>query len=545
MENNVTKTFSKFLHSIGAKVSETSTDEFIENHPDHNTMIAYVDALEKWNIEYAALKVTDDDYLQIPTPHITYLRRNGGTFALVKKVTSETIEWYDTNSGWIKDILSDFKNDWSNIVLVAETNDKSGETEYKQNRNKEILSSIRLPLSITLIAIALVAFVFYNNFVFTFFTLPLFVFKLSGVVITSLLLVKTIDVNNDFVNKLCNVGKKVSCQSILDSDAAKITSWLSWSDLGFIYFSSTLTIFLLCGVNSNNLNTFLSLQFILSSFGVVFSFYSVYYQAVIAKIWCPLCLGVIGLFWLEFLTLITYFYFYSSPILVITTDMAAAGLIGLSVPIVFLLLFKKTAIEAQEAKRLKSELIKLKSNPEVFDTLIRNQRKMPFIPQGMGVIILGNSKAEHTLTMVSNPLCSPCAKMHLRIEKVLAKTSNLKCQIIFNTNPDGIDVGGKLVRKIFSLKPAQQQQAVMEWSKSNNQNFDHWNKPYTDVNEREVSQIWQIEQHNWVNNAEIRRTPTLFFDGCLLPSIIKVEELAYLTQYQKDSISEDLQIKYI
>lgn len=536
MENNITKTFSKFLHSIGAKVTKVSAEEFIEKHPDYNTMVAYVDALEKWNIEYAALKVSDDDYLQMPTPHITYLRRNGGTFALVKKVTSETIEWYDTNTGWVKDFLSDFKNDWSKVVLLAETNDKSGEIEYTQKRKKEIWNNSRLPLLVTLIAISLMAFISYSNFLFTLLTIPLLVLKLSGIVIVTLLLVKSIDTNNDFVNKLCNVGKKVSCQSILDSEAAKITSWLSWSDLGFIYFSSTLIVFLLCGSSSTDLNLFFSLQLLFSSVGVLFSFYSVYYQAIIAKIWCPLCLGVIAIFWLEFFTLSTYFY-NSTISFLITNDIISACLLGLSLPIAFLLLFKKTAIEAQEAKKLKSELIKLKSNPEVFETLIRNQNKMPFLPQGMGVITLGNLEAEHTLTMVSNPLCSPCAKMHLRIESVLARTNNLKCQIIFNTNPNDIDVGGRLVRKIFSLKPEQQHQAITEWSRNNNQNFDQWNKPYISINEKDVAQIWQDEHRNWANEAEVKRTPTLFFNGYMLPTIIKVEELEYVTQNQKRIIT--------
>lgn len=536
MENNITKTFSKFLHSIGAKVTKTSVEEFIEKHPDHDTMVAYVDALEKWNIEYAALKVSDDDYLQMPTPHITYLRRNGGTFAVVKKVTSDTIEWYDTNTGWVKDFLSDFKNDWSRVVLLAETNDKSGEIEYVQKRKKEIWNKSRLPLSITLIAVSIMAFTSYSNFLFTLLTIPLLILKLSGLVIVTLLLVKSIDSNNDFVNKLCNVGKKVSCQSILDSEAAKITSWLSWSDLGFIYFSSTLISFLLCGSSPTNLNFFFSLQFIFSSIGVLFSFYSIYYQAFIAKIWCPLCLGVIAIFWLELFTLSTYFY-NSAFSFLITNYIVAFCLVGLSLPIAFLLLFKKTAIEAIETKKLKSELIKLKSNPEVFETLMRKQRRMQFIPQGMGVITLGNPEAEHTLTMVSNPLCTPCAKMHLRIETVLAKTSNLKCQVIFNTDPNGSDVGGQFVRKVFSIKPEQQHQAITDWSSNNNRNFNQWNKPYININEKDIAKIWQKEHSIWTNEAEVKRTPTLFFNGYLLPNIIKVEELEYIIQNQKADVT--------
>ncbi len=47
MENNLTKTFSEFLSLIGAKVTRTTATDYLETRPEHNTMVGYVDALNK------------------------------------------------------------------------------------------------------------------------------------------------------------------------------------------------------------------------------------------------------------------------------------------------------------------------------------------------------------------------------------------------------------------------------------------------------------------------------------------------------------------
>ena len=468
-------------------------------------------------VNYAAIKLQKEELLPLPLPFITFHKRNGGTFNLVSEITDGNIKWYDTEAGWKENLLEDFVLDWSGVVLVAEKNEFSGEENYLVKSKNEFLANVRIPLGISLIGIVTILSLQLNVNNWNTLFIGVLLILISGSIISTLLLVKSTNNENEFVNKICNVGSKISCQSILDSPAAKINSWLTWSDLGFIYFIGN-TLFLL--MFRDNLSQFYSYHLIFSSIGIIFSFYSIYYQGFKAKIWCPLCLGVIALFWYEMIFLIINFpiinfqlYLYNSFLIQI--------IISILIPSAFLLFYKKEANKAQESNSLKNELNRLKSNPTILKSLMEIQPKMPFLPKGIGVVTIGNLNANNTLTIVSNPLCTPCSKMHVRIEEILKKTDKIKCQIVIITNPGDIDVGGKFARKVFSLPVKEQASAISSWYNRNDGNFENWNQQYLNYSEKDISEIFREDQRQWADEAQIKSTPTLFFNGFKLPSVSK------------------------
>lgn len=520
MKSNIALTFVRFLKELDAKVTKTSAFEYIESHPEEGSLLSISEGLEHWNIETAAIRITEEQLVEMPTPFITFFKRNGGTFGVVRSYKDGMLEWYDSNKGIVTQAWSEFQHDWSGVVLLAETNESSGEKGYQQKVNQEFLKNSRVPLGLSLAAIAFLGIWLLTPSSFGFYANALLLLKAIGAVLSVLLLVKSANTDNEFVNKLCNVGAKVSCQSILDSPAAKLTSWLSLSDIGFIYFFASLISILLLG---NDLATFLAYHAVTSSMALAFGAYSIYYQGKIAKMWCPLCLGVLGVLVLEAAIVFAVF----EPVFSISISFVFSLITSLAIRIAFLLLYKNELTKAAERDGLKNELSRLKSNPKIIDALMASQKAMPFLPKGMGVVSIGNKNADHVLTIVSNPLCNPCAKMHQRIEKVLEKTDNLRCEIVFTTNHDDIDIGGKVVRKILSLPSNLQEEATSEWYHSNNRNFDDWNKKYLEHEEKEVAELFRKEQRQWNDDAEIKSTPTLFYNGKSLPHIIKVEDLEF------------------
>ncbi len=502
-------------------VTESSALEYLETHPDEGSMLAYSDALNYYKIENAAVRITQEDLTSLPTPFVAFSQIHGGTFSVVKNLTENTIEWFDTQKGWVKDKLEDFTKTWSGVVLLAETDEKSGEKNYTTKRRDEILRNIRIPVAVALTAFIFLYFIINAPLVST----PshiLLGLKAIGMVISTLLFVKSIDNANSLVNKLCNAGSKISCQSILDSPAAKITPWLSLSDIGFVYFVSSFISILLLG---SDLTAFLAYHTLVSILALLFGAYSIYYQGKIARMWCPLCLGVVGVLAME--ALIVFLNY--EPFFTISATFVISLLISLALPIAFLLFYKNELVKAIERDALKNELSRLKSNPQIIDSLMASQKPMPFLPNGMGILSIGNKHADHVLTIISNPLCNPCAKMHERIEKVLDKSDNLRCDIVFVTNHNDLDIGGKVVRKILSLPANLQEEATSLWYRNNNRNFDNWNKRYHDFEEKEVAELFRKEQKQWSDDAEIKSTPTLFYNGKKLPNIIKVEDLEFAT----------------
>lgn len=506
-------------------VTESSALEYLETHPDEGSMLAYSDALNHFKIENAAVRISQEDLITLPTPFIAFSQVHGGTFSVVKNLTENTIEWFDTQKGWVKDKLEEFTKTWSGVVLLAETDEKSGEKNYTLKRRNEILSNIRIPIAVSIVALIFLYFIFTAPLVNT-QTYILLGLKAVGMIISTLLFVKSIDNANSLVNKLCNAGSKISCQSILDSPAAKITPWFSWSDAGFIYFFGSFLGLLFSLGNPNSINTFWTVQLVFSSFSMLFSSYSLYYQGVKTKMWCTLCLGVVTVFFLEAILTLSFTSFMKNTF-EIQEHLSTA--IGFLLPTAFIVLYQRTAIKALESKSLKKELTKLKSNPQVFEALMANQRQMLEIPEDMPVITIGNENAEHTLTMVSNPLCSPCASMHARIEKILEENENVKCQIIFLSSTNENNAGGKFVRKLFSLPEELVPTALHRWFNINDKNFEKWNEGFQTYKTQKETRNIQDYHNFWSNTAEIKVTPTIFYNNRLLPDMIKLENLSHYT----------------
>lgn len=128
------------------------------------------------------------------------------------------------------------------------------------------------------------------------------VIKLGGVITTILLLIQGIDDKNPLLQKICNGADNKNCNAILSSNAANLSAYLSWSEVGFFYFSGTWLVILF---ESNHI----ALLQMLASFNLVslpYTIYSIYFQWRIAKQWCTLCCIVQVILWSEFFTFLPY-----------------------------------------------------------------------------------------------------------------------------------------------------------------------------------------------------------------------------------------------
>ncbi|RYF33435.1 MAG: vitamin K epoxide reductase family protein, partial [Cytophagaceae bacterium] len=113
-----------------------------------------------------------------------------------------------------------------------------------------------------------------------------------------------INSNNPFIQNLCNSDGKNNCNAILKSDASRITSWLSWSEVGFFYFTGSLLSLLFAP----------SSLFILAWVNVMalpYTIYSLSYQYR-NKTWCALCCTVQALLVLELITALVFGLLQSS-----------------------------------------------------------------------------------------------------------------------------------------------------------------------------------------------------------------------------------------
>ena len=110
---------------------------------------------------------------------------------------------------------------------------------------------------------------------------------LTGLSVCLILFFKSAGYSSKFASVLCNSKKsKFDCNNVIIPKHAYIYADISWADAGVIYFL-TMTITSLFPFETNHF-----FHISLSAATLPFIIYSIYYQIVIAKSFCILCLMV-------------------------------------------------------------------------------------------------------------------------------------------------------------------------------------------------------------------------------------------------------------
>ena len=545
-DNAVVATY-QYLKAIGAKVTEDTVEETLKNHPDYPSLLATSDALNEWKIENVAVGLKPEQISELPTPFLAYLTIEGGIFAMVKTIKDDAIEWIHTKEGFKREKTEEFLKKWNGVVLMAEPNEQSGEKNFVENNKKVFIQNLRMPILVigtTLLVISLL----YHSFTADWHYNALLLTKLAGIIVSSLLLWQSIDKNNPFIKSLCNssASKKsgLGCSEILSSDAAQVTSWLNWSEVGFFYFAGGFIALLSpeasVALTPDGGTKISFLIGIMSILVLPYTIWSVYYQALVAKQWCTLCLTVQGLFVVEFLININFISDFSNQFSRISIDELVAPLSGAGGAVLVWIFLKPILQKSQQVTPLKNDLKRFKNNPNLFLSLLQKQAEMPFVPQNMNTIIFGNPNAEHTITMVTNPFCQPCAKAHKVIEGLLETNENLNCQVIFLASNIEDDKRGAVARTILSLPQEQQAEALHQWYENEERSIEKWQQLLGVVENRNTESI--IAQHQvWCDMAKIEATPTLFLDGNKIPELYRIGDLKGILKYLPTT---DLQIEH-
>ena len=521
MEKTASRILEQLLKILDVKATPTQINEEVEKHPGPENLLAFGGLLSNWRVAHNIKSVSKYDIAEIRCPFLTmYL----GKTIIVLSYNDSKVGIF-SNTGKFKSVeKSRFDTSYSGFVLIVKVEKSSGEENYVTNKRIELVESLR-PYFLLIGAISLLLIYFMTRWaIFKSYNSNYFLLVgiiLAGLIVTIILLLQNVDKDNPLVQSLCGSDKDKNCNAVLGSDASYITKELSWSEVGFFYFAGNFLLLLFSKQVTTELFRLLGYINLLC---LPYTFYSIFFQWRIVKQWCILCCIIQAILWVEFLL----FKPYLRPINLGTIYdwLVVAGFFFL--PVLLWFFFKPYMSRSQEIPALKQQLYKFKYNKQLFHNLLLEGSKYELLPYEK-TLTFGKSDALHTITMVSNPFCGHCARMHRTLNQWLPGRKDIRFQVVFLT---GYDRQKRLIAEhLISLKlkgqNRQAKRALDAWYRLRTKNYKKWSREFKVDFDPVSAEIINL-QNRWCKNVSITGTPTLFIDGYELPVIYQASEIKYL-----------------
>jgi uncharacterized membrane protein/protein-disulfide isomerase len=518
---------------LNVKITVTTLKKGIEEHPDYPSLLSISDVLNDYRIENMGIKFNSDTFNKIPCPFITQLKGTKSTvdfFTVVKSIDNFNVTFFDVEKQqWGIVAKNDFLKRCSDVALITEVGDNVGEKDYaekrKEEKQKQVIQYIALGCFPAIIIIADILALLQSGadallpFIFS-------VLTLLGSVVGVLLLWYELDQHNPVLQQICSGGNKINCGAVLQSKASKLFG-ISWSAIGFSYFTGNLLLLLFWG-GTNHAALFITAW--VNAIASPYVLFSVYYQWQVAKQWCILCLCTQALLVLQLVIALIGGWHTLLFANMITATMIIQALTAFAVPLIATFILLPALQKAKESKKTFTELQKLKHTRQVFDALLSKQQVVTESTRGLG-LTLGNPDATIKIIKVCNTFCGPCAKAHSPMHALLENNPNVQIQIIFTgTNAEG-DERTIVANHLLSIAEEGDEkwlsQALDDWYVHSDFDYDAFARKYP-MGKKIKKHNTQIElMSDWCDKMNIRATPTFFINGYKLPDIYTVADFKY------------------
>ncbi|GHN00315.1 hypothetical protein WSM22_18040 [Cytophagales bacterium WSM2-2] len=513
-EDNAVLVTLKLLELLKVPFTSKFSRE-IRLHPEFPNLLSISNALHELNVANIAVKISPDQLSEMSFPAISQVHANNGSFIIILKIENGLVQYLDSNLANAQTTVDDFAKHWTGYLLLAETNEKSGEPNYIENRKLEILSRIRYAALAILLIIAVSVLLFLKPAS----AFPVLL-NVLGVGLCIALLMQTFGQKSLLSEAVCKPNSKIDCNQVINSSVAKVYGDISLAEIGLLFFAGGLLTNLLLALNSYSVfNPYLYFLYMLS---VPFTIFSIYYQWRVVKSWCAICLGVVGLLWAG---AIYYWSGYSS--LNFNSGELAPVAIGYLLPLAVWFVVRSSVFQAQSVSSVQRSLYRFSKNQNVFDTLIQRQRQLGE-DFGNGVT-LGNAEARHTITLVTSPTCRPCINAHQAVESWLHQfEENIKVVIQFAVNPvDNGSIPNTIARNIISLSlngdHKTMKEAMRTWYNPKRPELKEW-LSLLPVELHPGTEAHFNNHYDWFEKSEISAVPAIFFDGKQIPNEYSFED---------------------
>ncbi|MDQ1772501.1 thioredoxin domain-containing protein [Labilibaculum sp. A4] len=516
MDENLFFLLKELLTKNSIKVNNEELKLQLFGHPSYPSLHSLTGVLDHFNIPNLAIEIpkTEENIALLPDYFIAHIENNGSdNFALISK-KADAIQI--TREGKKSELvpIDSFIDLWTGIVLVIET-DENIKTDITSIFSKVLLVSIPVVL--------IICFLFLSQNPYESFH---FAFSMIGLMICIFILQHEIGTSSQVLNKICTgVSDKVSCDDVMQSKGSNLFGFVKLSDLGIIYFLTSVLSSLLFVMSKNNFTPL----FVISLTALPFTIYSIYYQFQIVKKWCLLCLGVILVLWIQS-ALATANINSISEIISEPNSYLLFAFAAYLTTALWLFIAPKIRLKPEYFK-LKVQFNKFKRNFEIFNNLLSRSQAINTTITNSNEIVFGTKNSELEIVIITNPLCGFCKNAHKLIHIVLDQETEVKIIVRFNVSQNTKAIDNKIASKLVEIYHINGEKICLTAMNEAYSSRDSatWLNKWGESENEYYSQIL-MEEKKWCTNNNIPFTPEILLNGKSYPKEYDFEELQYFLE---------------
>ena len=284
-----TSLFSDFLKALGVPHTAEYSDKQFDSMP-FPSLFGLSKLLESYGIHNEAFQLSDKEELnQLTAP---FIADTPDGCLIVTDISAQSVK-YVTQGNDEEILIDEFKNAWNGIVLIAHPTAQSAEPDYGSHRALEIIDSAKKWVLAAGAAVLFLYLFITNGIYMHWSTVALTLFNIIGLILTFMLVQKTLKIKSKAADEVCGVLQEGGCDSVLQLKASSFFGIFKWSEVGFTYFSVSLLTLLI-------FPQYIGYLALCNACCLPFTVWSIWYQKFRAKVWCTLCVSVQATLWLLF-----------------------------------------------------------------------------------------------------------------------------------------------------------------------------------------------------------------------------------------------------
>jgi uncharacterized membrane protein len=497
----------------------------IQSHPSYPSLHAVTGVLDHFNIDNVAVTVplNLETLEQLPDCFMAELTiNNSKSLAVVerKKLNYEIYRAEHKKETVTKDT---FLERFTGIVVAVE----KPEGSQVKTKSSKLGSYISLGL-----LVVLASFLVFNTSV-SIYNIVYLVLSIIGVVISVAIVKQELGIKTSIGDAFCSgMDTKKDCNAVLSSKGAEIIKGYKLSDFGLVYFS-VLTVITFIQIQNP------VLSFLVTVLAIPITLYSLYYQSVVIKKWCLLCLSSIGILWLQALIPLIEKNNFTEFVL---NEVIVFGIVIIAVSIAWHYI-KRLVLEVNNLRKDKIEGVKFKRNFELFETMLNKATELNTSIIESEEIIFGNHKSSLEIIVITSPFCGHCRPVHKQIHDILQKyNENVKIKIRFNIGTqDENSPAVKIATALIEIYREKGEYECLLAMTDIYENGDHknWLKTWGDYTQKEWAIIELKKEHTWCSDNAIHFTPEILINGKSFPKAYNRADLILFIEELEESSNQN------